>query len=185
MLENLSRYWWLVVLRVVAAVIFVILAFIWPGMTINVLIILFAAYALVDGVSTIITAISHRQTNDRWWVMLIQGLIGIAAGVVAFLNPGMTALVLLYFIAVWAIITGVTEIIAAIRLRKEIEGEWLLALGGALSVLFGLLLIIFPGSGVLAVIWLIAGYSIIFGILLIVLGFRLRGMKSGTVSRPV
>jgi uncharacterized membrane protein HdeD (DUF308 family) len=183
MLGNLSRYWWLVVLRGVAAVIFGVLAFIWPGMTLNVLIILFAAYALVDGVSGIITAISDRKSNERWWVFLLEGLVGVAAGILAFLYPGMTAFALLYFIAVWAIITGIMEIIAAIRLRKEIDNEWMLALGGVASVIFGLLLIIFPGGGALALIWLIAAYAIIFGILLIVLGFRLRGMRGDTTMR--
>lgn len=177
MLENLSRYWWLVVLRGVFAIIFGILAFVWPGITIGALIILFGAYALVDGISSIITGISRRNSNSQWWVLLLEGIIGVVAGILAFVYPGMTALALLYFIAVWAILTGIMEVIAAIRLRKEIDNEWWLILGGVLSIIFGLLLIIFPGSGALGLLWVIAAYSIIFGIMFIILGFRLRGAR--------
>jgi uncharacterized membrane protein HdeD (DUF308 family) len=185
MLENLSRYWWLVVLRGVAAVLFGILAIFFPGAAGVVLVIWFGAYVLIDGIFSLIAGISRRQTNDRWWVLVLEGLVGIAAGIVTFLWPGGAGLVLLFIIATWAILTGIMEIIAAIRLRAEIEGEWLLALGGVLSILFGVLLFIFPASGALAVIWLIAAYAILFGILLIVLGFRLRGRAgtSGTTMR--
>lgn len=177
MLEALSRFWWLVVLRGVFAIIFGILAFLWPGITIGALIILFGAYALVDGISTIITAISRRKSNSQWWVLLLEGIIGVVAGILAFVYPGMTALALLYFIAVWAILTGIMEIAAAIRLRKEIDNEWMMALGGVASIILGVLLLIFPGSGALGLLWVIAAYSIIFGILLIILGLRLRGAR--------
>ncbi len=177
MLEALSRYWWLVVLRGVFAIIFGVLAFVWPGITIGALIILFGAYALVDGISSIITGISRRKSNSQWWVLLLEGIIGVVAGILAFVYPGMTALALLYFIAVWAILTGIMEVVAAIRLRKEIDNEWWLVLGGVLSIIFGLLLIIFPGSGALGLLWVIAAYSILFGIMLVILGFRLRGAR--------
>lgn len=178
MLSNLSRYWWLVALRGAAAIVFGILAFIWPGPTLGALVILFGAYVLVDGIISLITGISDRSTNDRWWVMLLEGLVGIAAGILTFVYPGITAVVLLYLIAIWAVLTGVLEIAAAVRLRREIEGEWALALSGIFSILFGVALFFFPGVGALAVIWLIGAYAILFGALLVYLGVKLRSVKS-------
>lgn len=174
MLTNLSRYWWLLALRGVAAVIFGVLAFVWPQLTLGVLVILFGAYVFVDGVANLITGISDRNVNERWWLMLLEGVVGIAAGVLTFVYPGITAVVLLYVIAFWAVLTGVLEIAAAVRLREEIEGEWALGLSGIVSVLLGLALIIFPGAGALAVIWMIGAYAILFGALMIYLGFKLR-----------
>lgn len=182
MLSMMSRYWWLVVLRGVFAILFGVLAFIWPGITIGALVILFGAYALVDGVSSVITAIMHRQENDRWWVVLLEGIAGIVFGVLTFLWPAITAVVLLVFIAVWAILTGILEVVAAIRLRKEIEGEWALGLAGVLSLIFGIIMLLRPGAGALALIWVIGSYAILFGVLLIYLGFRLRGADPTTVA---
>jgi uncharacterized membrane protein HdeD (DUF308 family) len=175
MLTNLSRYWWLLALRGLAAILFGILAFIWPQLTLEVLVILFGVYVLIDGVSNVVTGFSQRRTNNRWWVMLLEGLVGILAGILTFVYPGITAILLLYFIAAWAIITGILEIAAAIRLREEITGEWALALSGIASVIFGILLIIFPGTGALAVVWIIGSYAILFGALLIYLAFKVRG----------
>src|SRR5262249_23449896 len=124
------------------------------------------------------------KEQERWWMMILEGLAGIVIGVLTFLYPGITALVLLYFIAAWSIVTGAFEIASAIRLRKEIEGEWLLGLAGFASILFGILLIVLPGAGALAVIWLIGSYAIVFGILMLVLAFRLRGWRN-TVGRQV
>jgi uncharacterized membrane protein HdeD (DUF308 family) len=180
MLDNLSRYWWLLALRGVAAILFGILAFIWPQLTLEVLIILFGVYVLIDGVSNIITAFSRRETNDRWWVMLLEGVVGILAGVLTFLYPSLTAVILLYFIAAWAILTGVLEIVAAVRLRQEITGEWALALSGIFSIIFGILLVLFPGTGALAVVWIIGTYAIIFGALLIYLAFKVRSTGERT-----
>lgn len=174
MLSNLTRYWWLLALRGVAAVIFGILAFIWPQLTLSVLVILFGAYVFVDGIANLITGVSDRQANERWWVMILEGIVSIAAGILTFVYPGITAVVLLYVIAFWAILTGMLEIAAAVRLRREIDGEWVLGLSGAASILLGLALIIFPGAGALAVIWLIGTYAILFGVLMIYLGFKLR-----------
>jgi uncharacterized membrane protein HdeD (DUF308 family) len=174
MLLVLARNWWMLALRGLVAVLFGLVAIVWPGLTLTALVLLFGAYALVDGVFAVVSALRTASRQSRWWMLLIEGVIGIVIGVVTFLWPDITALALLYLIAAWAIVTGVFEILAAIRLRREITGEWLLALSGIASVLFGLLLVILPGAGALAVVWLIGIYALIFGVLLIVLAFRLR-----------
>lgn len=185
MTAELSRSWWVFLIRGIAAILFGIAAFIWPGLTIAVLVLMFGAYALVDGIFAVIAGISARNQSERWWMMILVGLAGIATGVLTFIWPSITALVLLYFIAAWAIVTGIFQIAAAIRLRKEIEGEWLLALGGIASILFGVLLILMPGAGALASVWIIGSYAIIFGILMIVLAFRLRGLRQPEAYEPV
>jgi uncharacterized membrane protein HdeD (DUF308 family) len=173
LLHTLAKNWWLEVLRGVAAVIFGVLAFVWPGLTLLTLVLFWGAYALVDGVLAIVAAIKGGNPMPRWWLAIV-GLAGIVAGVLTFLVPGITALVLLVFIAVWAIVLGVMEIYGAIRLRKEIEGEWLLILNGVLSVLFGAILLWRPGVGALAVVWIIGAYAIILGVIYIALGLKLR-----------
>jgi uncharacterized membrane protein HdeD (DUF308 family) len=175
MVVVLARSWWALALRGLAAVLFGIMAFAWPGMTLGVLVLLYGAYALVDGVLAIIAAVAGRTSGMPWWALLLEGVLGITVGILTFAWPGITALVLLYLIAAWAVATGVFEVVAAIRLRREIRGEWLLALSGIISVLFGIALVINPVGGALAVVWLIGAYAIAFGILLIALGFRLRG----------
>ena len=135
-LPILAKYWWLILLRGIAAIVFGILAFIWPGITLLTLILFYGAFALVDGVLALAHAIMGGNVGSRWWLALV-GVAGIAAGLVTFFMPGVTALVLLIFIACWAIALGVFQIIGAIRLRKEIDNEWLIGLSGALSVLFG------------------------------------------------
>jgi uncharacterized membrane protein HdeD (DUF308 family) len=177
MLAELARNWWILAIRGVAAILFGIGAFLWPGITITVLVLLFGAYALVDGIFAVFAGITARKEQERWWMMVLEGLAGIVIGVITFFYPGITQLVLLYFIAAWSIVTGAFEVAAAIRLRKEIEGEWLLALAGIASMLFGILLVILPGPGALALIWLIGSYAIISGILLLVLALRLRSLR--------
>jgi uncharacterized membrane protein HdeD (DUF308 family) len=180
MVEMLARNWWIVVLRGVLAVLFGIMCFAWPGITLAALVILYGAYALVNGIFALVAAILGHPRTAPWWALLIEGVAGIAVGIMTFAWPGITALVLLFLIAAWAIVTGMFEIVEAIRLRREIQGEWMLGLAGLLSVLFGVALVIRPGAGALAVIWLIGAYSIAFGALFIALGFRLRGwLKSG------
>jgi uncharacterized membrane protein HdeD (DUF308 family) len=185
MITLLARNWWLFLIRGIAAILFGIAAFLWPGITIAVLVLMFGAYVLVDGISAIIAGIAARKERERWWMMILAGVAGIITGVLTFLWPGLTALVLLYFIAGWAIVTGIFEVAAAIRLRKEIEGEWLLIIGGIASVLFGVLLVINPGAGALASVWIIGSYALIFGILMIVLAFRLRSWRSPEAPQPV
>jgi len=182
MLEDFCRNWHWVVIRGVAAVIFGLLAFIWPGITLAALVIVWGAYALVDGALALIAAFRVRDRGKPLWALLIVGLLGLAAGILTFIWPAMTALVLLSFIAAWAIVMGIFQIVAAIRLRKSIENEWLLALSGVLSVLFGVLLLLRPGAGALAVIWIIGAYAIAFGVLLIALGLKLKGRSSRMIS---
>lgn len=172
LVDELSRHWWLVGLRGLAAIVFGILAFAWPGITLAVLVILFGAYALVDGVLTIIAAIRGDAPHRVW--LGIEGVVGVLAGLAAFAYPGLTALVLLYIIAFWAIVTGVVEVVEAWRLRQAISNEWGLIIGGILSVLFGIVLFVAPGTGALAVIFLIGAYAILFGIALLALSWRLR-----------
>lgn len=188
MVTMLSRYWWVLALRGVVAIIFGIAAIVWPGLTLLTLIYLFGAFALIDGIMAIGMSIFHvfdRQSHS--WAPLLEGLVGIVLGLLAFSFPGLTALALVYLIAAWAIVTGVLEIAAAIRLREEMEGEWLLALSGVISVLLGLALIAFPRTGALAVVWTIGVFAIIFGISLLGLAFRLRGHggRPRTVARPL
>lgn len=173
MLEELSRHWGLLALRGVLAILFGLIAWIWPAITLWVLVVLFGAYALVDGVFAVIAALRGVPGQSRTW-LLISGIAGILLGILALGWPGETALVLLLIIAWWAVLTGILEIVAAISLRKQIEGEWFYVLTGAISVLFGVLLFIWPVAGALSVVWLIGFFSILFGISLVVAAFRLR-----------
>jgi uncharacterized membrane protein HdeD (DUF308 family) len=172
-LGPLARNWWLVLLRGIAAVIFGILTFVWPGITLVTLVLLYGAFAFVDGVFALWAGIAGGAPAPRWWLILI-GLLGIGVGIITAVLPGMTALVLLYFIAFWAIVMGVMEIIGAIRLRKEIDNEWMLVASGIVSVLFGIILIVAPGAGALGVLFVIGVYAVIYGATLIGLAFRLR-----------
>ena len=173
-LPVLSRNWWALALRGLAAIVFGVLAFVWPGLTLWALVLLFGAYMLVDGIFAIVAAVRAAGREARWWLLLVEGVLGVLAGLVAFLLPGITALALLYLVAAWAIFTGILQIVGAVRLRREIEGEWALILGGVLSVIFGVLLAVLPGPGILALVWLIGAYAVVSGVLLIVLAFRVR-----------
>jgi uncharacterized membrane protein HdeD (DUF308 family) len=188
MIAMLARNWWVLAIRGVAAILFGIAAFVWPGTTLAVLVLLFGAYALVDGIFAVIAGIAAHGEQQRWWMMVLEGLVGIVIGVITFIYPFATLLVLYSFIAAWAIITGIFEIVAAIRLRKEIEGEWMLVLGGVASLIFGILLLALPTAGILTLIWLIGAYALVFGVLMLVLAFRLRGLRDSVgrqVSRTV
>jgi uncharacterized membrane protein HdeD (DUF308 family) len=173
MVHALAKNWWLLFLRGIAAIIFGVLALAWPGMTLLTLILFYGAFTLIDGVLAIIAAITGGAPTPRWWLAIV-GLLSIAAGLLAFLMPGLTAIVLLYFIAGWAIATGVFQTIGAIKLRKEIDNEWLLILGGIISVLFGVAMMVAPGAGALALVWVIGIYAVIIGVLLVALSIRLK-----------
>ena len=178
LLSSLADNWWLLLLRGVAAIAFGVLAFFWPGLTLITLTVLWGAYALVDGVIAIWTAFnaSGGDAGPRWWLGL-SGVAGILAGVVTFYYTGETTLVLLMFIAVWAIIIGALQIWGAIALRKVLQDEWLLILSGVLSIAFGVVLLAQPAAGALAFVWMIAWYAMLFGGLYVALAFRLKQYK--------
>ena len=171
----LSRRWWLLLLRGLIAIAFGVVSWVQPGISLASLVLLFGAYCLADGVLNAWTALEGRREHEHWWVLFLEGLLGIGVGVLTFLAPALTALALLFYIAIWAIATGVLEIVAAIRLRKEIENEWMLIVAGLASVVFGVLLMAQPAAGALALLWLIASYAIFFGVLLVILAFKVRG----------
>jgi uncharacterized membrane protein HdeD (DUF308 family) len=185
MLDHLAGSWWLLALRGAVSILFGILAFVWPDATVTALVFLFGAYAIVDGVVSLAGAFTRAGLSgfDRFWLVFV-GLAGIVAGILAFVWPGITALVLLYVIAFWAIFIGAMQIAAAIRLRREIDNEWWLILGGAAAVLFGVIALVAPGAGVLSLLWLIATYAIVFGVAMLLLAFRLRGMGRPQLPRP-
>jgi len=172
--EYLGRSWALIVLRGVAAVLFGLLAITSPGVTLAALVFIWGAYAIADGVLAIVAGLKIRDNGRPLWSLFVAGVLGIAAGVMTFLWPGVTALAVLVLIASWAIGVGSLQIVAAIRLRKVIEGEWALGLSGILSLAFGVLAVLHPGAGALGLLWMIAAYAIGFGTLLVVVGFRLR-----------
>ncbi len=182
MLLTLAQNWWALVLRGVFAVLFGVAAFLWPGLTLTVLVLLYGAYALIDGILEVMWSLVSRRAGPFPWGVFLAGLAGIAIGVVTFLWPGLTALALLYLIAVWAVIRGVFEVIAAVHLRREIDNEWLLGLSGVLSILLGVVLILAPGAGALALVWWIGAFAIAVGVLTIILGFRLKGIRD---ARPL
>jgi uncharacterized membrane protein HdeD (DUF308 family) len=167
MSNTLSQHWWVMALRGLFAILFGILAFMLPGITLRVLVLFFGAFVLVDGIWAVVHGI-----GQKWLTLFLEGLVGIAAGAFAFFWPGITALALLYIIAVWAVITGAFEIATAIRLRKAVKGEWLMALGGIISIIFGILVVVYPRAGARAIIMIIGIYAIIFGILFMAMAFR-------------
>ena len=173
-ITDLARNWGAIAIRGVAAIIFGLLTFLMPGLTLAALVLLFGAYALVDGVFSIIAAVRRRAGDPPWWALLLEGVVGIAAGIVTFALPGLTAVTLIYVIAAWAIVTGVLEVAAAVRLRRQLSGEWRLVLSGVLSIVFGVLMMVAPGAGALAMMLWIGAYAIVFGVLLLALAFRLR-----------
>ena len=179
MFDQLFRNWWLYLVRAVLAIAFGILALVWPGATTFVLVLLFGTFALGDGIFAIATSITFHRHFERWWALLLEGLAGIILGFLTFLWPGITALILVYFIAAWAVITGIFEIVAAIQFRDVIPGEWAMILTGLLSVVFGILLSVFPAVGTLGLVWMIGIYAISDGITQIIFAFRLRGLKHG------
>ena len=185
----LTKNWWAVALRGVVAIIFGIVAFLMPGPTLLALVFLFAAFAFVDGVFALVSGIRRAGGGTPDWLLIIGGIAGIAVGILGFASPDAVAVVLLAWIAVWAILTGILEVVAAYRLREVLQGELLLALNGIVSVLFGLYLIVFPGAGAITIVWIIALWAIVSGAILLMLAFRLRsraqshpGTQSGVRS---
>src|SRR5436189_5663082 len=178
LIETLKRHWWVPVLRGIAAIIFGVIAFVYPGLTVAVLVLLFGAWVLVDGIFRVIGAIGHRGSDKEWGFDLIIGIVGIIIGLLTFHAPGITALALVIYIAAWALMIGATEIGEAIKLRREIKGEWFLILMGLASIIFAGLLLWNPLAGAAALIWIIAWYAVIMGVLAIIFGFRLRSLPT-------
>ena len=178
LIETLKRHWWVPVLRGIAAIVFGVIALVYPGLTVAVLVLLFGAWVLVDGVFRIVGAIGHRASDLDWGWQLVIGILGIIIGFLTFHAPAITALVLVIYIAAWALMIGATEIAVAFKLRREIKGEWFLILMGLLSIVFAIMLLWNPLPGALALVWLIASYAIVFGFLGIILGFRLRSLPT-------
>jgi uncharacterized membrane protein HdeD (DUF308 family) len=177
MFAILSRYWWVLVVRGVLAVVLGVFAFARPRETITALVIAFGAVALVDGIFALAAAIAGRKLTPDWWVLLVQGLLGIGVGVLTLAKPQVTATALLIYIALWAVGMGVLQVIAAVKLRHEITGEWWVAIGGAASVVFGILLMRHPSEGALAVLWLIGAYALVWGVMLVLGGFDIRRLS--------
>lgn len=179
MQHSLLQSWWMWMLRGVVAVIFGILALTMPGITFAALVTLFAAFMLVNGVFALGSLLFRRAGDRPWWSTLLEGILGITVGLLTFALPGLTTLVFITYLAFWAILSGVFELVSAVRLRKEIEGEWALGLAGVLSIILGLAFIINPGAGVLTVAWMMGAYALVYGALMLVLGTRLRSLLKG------
>jgi uncharacterized membrane protein HdeD (DUF308 family) len=181
--ELLQSAWWMLAIRGVAAVLFGILAIAWPEVTLFVLVVLFAVFAFFTAAAYISAALANRRTDKGWWLLLLLGLVAVAAGGIAVFHPLITAFVLVLLMGANALVTGVLDIVIAIRLRKELRGEWMLILAGIVSIAFGILVFLFPGAGALALVWLVSFYAIFTGVLLLTLAFKLRGGKNSTGSK--
>jgi uncharacterized membrane protein HdeD (DUF308 family) len=174
---QLARWWWTFIVRGLLAVAFGVLAFFAPGLGIAVLVGLFAAWALIDGVANLIAGFGGRIRDKSWWLEVLEGIVSIIAGIIALAFPVLAAEILVIIIAAWAIVTGIFEIIAAFRLREQIKGEFWLGLAGLASILFGVILFVFPGVGALSLVWLIGSFAVVFGVFLVILGWRLRSVN--------
>ena len=173
--RTLARHWWVVLLRGLVAIAFGVLTFTRPALSLAALLLFFGAFVFADGLLHVWTAVTDKEHENRW-LLLLGGLLGIGVGLLAFFTPGLPAIAVLFYIAVWAVATGLLDIVAAVRLRKQIQGEWMLGLGGLCSVAFGVVLIARPAVGALAVLWIIAAYAVAFGVILTLLSFRLKGL---------
>lgn len=180
MFEFLTRKWWVVALRGILAILFGIVALVYPGVTLVSLVLVFGAYVFLDGVFAIVSAFGHNGREAVWYVL--EGILGIAVGIATFFYPGITAQALVYLIGLWAILTGIFEVVAGFEL--PLSKDWLLVLAGAASILFGVLVFFNPGSGALAIVWLIGIYALVFGVTMLVFGIRLRGLGAKLAPQP-
>lgn len=180
--QVVRRNWWMLALRGVFAIILGLIALFYPGIALRAFIIVFGVYAIIDGIAAVVIAIRERGSLSRWGWVLFEGIIGILAGIVAFVYPGITALALLFVVAIYAILTGIMEIVAAFVIRGFAAQEWALGIAGVLSIIFGIILFIRPGAGLLAILWLVGIYAIIFGILFIVRAFQMRSLVSSVTT---
>lgn len=178
MIELFTKRWWVFLLRGLVAIAFGFLAVIWPSITLQVLLILFGVFVLLDGVFSLIAGVVAIGSDKRWWAMVFSGLLGIAIGLLTLLWPGITGVVLLYFIGAWAVVIGIMDILIAVQLRREIEGEWMMIIDGVFSLVIGILFFVFPKEGALALVWLIGLFVIAIGIIFLILALRLRKLGS-------
>jgi uncharacterized membrane protein HdeD (DUF308 family) len=175
---------WALILRGILAIVFGILVWVWPRISLLVLIVLFGIFAIVSGIFALGAAFQAYKAHRGWWMLGVSGVLCIIAGVLALIWPHETALILLYVIAIWAIVTGVSEIAAAFTPGRTSGDEWLLVISGVLSIIFGILLFVFPGVGLLALVWLIGIYAILYGVMLLVSAFALGSFQKRATSRP-
>jgi uncharacterized membrane protein HdeD (DUF308 family) len=186
MLSLLARNWWLVEIRGVAAIAFGLLAFLWPGLTLLVLVTLFAAYMLIDGIALLVSLRrAEPATSGHRLAVALMGILGVGVGIATIVWPTITALALLYLVAFWAITLGLVQVIAAIRLRRDISGELWFVVGGLLTIVFGVFILAFPGSGLLSLVWIVGAWAIVFGITNLVLAWRLRGLHQQIVRSRI
>ena len=178
MVKNLAKMWWLLALRGVFAILFGIVILAWPALTIEVLVIIYGVFALVGGILSMIIGLFNIGKNSNWWVMFLEGVLGFVVGGIVLKWPAMSLLLLIIIIAFWAIISGIAQIITAFFVRQQIKNEWLMALSGLISLLFGLLLFSWPITGVVVLSWLIGFYALLLGIFLIVFGFQVKTYTS-------
>jgi uncharacterized membrane protein HdeD (DUF308 family) len=176
MFNQMFRNWWMLAVRGVMGIVFGIVALVWPESTKFALVLLFGAFAMADGIFAVVTGIASNGYFDRWWAVVLEGLTGIVVGVLTFFLPNVTALALIYLIAAWAVVTGIFEIVAAIRFRRIIPGEWAMILMGLLSIVLGSTLFVFPAAAEVSLVWLIGIYAIIAGGMQLVLAFRMHGL---------
>ncbi len=178
MLEAMARNWWVLLIRGIAAILFGLAVIFFPNLSLVLLVTFLAAYLFVDGVFALIAAVQSRS-HERWWLLALEGALGILAGIAAFLFPAAAVLTVFYIVVFWAIVTGVIEIVSAIELRRQIDNEWMMILGGAVSILFGGLLLFYPGEGILTLLWLLGVLATAFGAMMVILAFRVHGHSHG------
>jgi uncharacterized membrane protein HdeD (DUF308 family) len=185
MIEAMTKYWWVPVVRGICGVTFGVSAFVYPIIGLNVLIVFFGAWALVDGILSVAGAIGERKTSSDWVFGLVGGLLGITVGILTFIAPAISALALVFYIAAWALVRGALEIVLAIKIRREVKGEWILVVSGIASMIFAVLLLWNPAGGALALLWLIASFAIVLGILGVMFGFHIRSLGRQLVPATV
>ncbi len=181
MLEAMARNWWVLLIRGIAAILFGFAVILFPNLSLVLLVTFLAAYLFVDGVFALIAAFQSRN-HPRWWLLALEGVLGVLAGIAAFYFPAGAVLTVFYIVVFWAIVTGVIEIISAIELRQQIQNEWMLILSGVVSVIFGGVLLFNPGAGVLTLLWLVGVLSLAFGVMLVILAFRVHGHGGASAS---
>jgi uncharacterized membrane protein HdeD (DUF308 family) len=183
--DILAKNWWIILLRGVIAVVFGLMVWLLPEISLLTLVLLFGAFAFSDGLMSVYTAWSGRNSHADWWALFLGGSVGICMGVVSFFVPNITALALLFYVAIWAFSSGLLHIVAAIKLHHELQGEWFYILGGLASIVFAVLLVIQPSEGILALLWLLGFYAVTFGGLMIVVAFRMRRIAGLKAQQPV